>query len=147
MKKIKLLLVFISILISSCVSQPPPKKIIPPTQNPYEDCFPWYDAKKHTGQKVCVYGRVLSLENENDDASGQNISTILFSTNISSLFVREIGGWFDENYLNQCIIVRGYLRMTTPEIISQRPVIMSRRDISDKNNYATLESSPPGFCN
>jgi len=32
MKKIKLLLVFISILISSCVSQPPPKKIIPPTK-------------------------------------------------------------------------------------------------------------------
>ena len=32
MKKSKLLLVFISILISSCVSQPPPKKIIPPTK-------------------------------------------------------------------------------------------------------------------
>ena len=80
-----------------------------PTVNPYQDCITWQETEYHDGETVCIIGKVIFVDKNFDDLSGETIWGARFSMADNPFHLVSVGDSLDE-WQGKCVVIRGTLR-------------------------------------
>jgi len=114
-----------------------------PTVNPYKECITWQETEYHDGETVCIIGKIIFVDNNYDDLSGQTISGARFSMAEDTFRVVSVGDSLDE-WQNKCVVIRGTLRDRSKQEPEFRngPWMINSENGSDY----TIREAPVGSC-
>jgi hypothetical protein len=114
-----------------------------PTDDPYKGCITWQETEYHDGESVCVIGKIISVENNLDELSGERIWHMRFSMAQDSFHLTSVGSSLDE-WQGKCVVIRGTLRDRSkqePEFRNGPWMINNDLD----SDYSVREG-PVGLC-
>ncbi|RLD03529.1 MAG: hypothetical protein DRI56_12325 [Chloroflexota bacterium] len=80
-----------------------------PTVNPYEECITWQETEYHDGETVCVIGKIIFVDSNYDDLSGETIWGARFSMADDTFRVVSVGDSLEE-WQGKCVVIRGTLK-------------------------------------
>jgi len=114
-----------------------------PTINPYKECITWQETEYHDGETVCIIGKIIFVNNNYDDLSGETIWGGRFSMAENSFHVVSVGNSLDE-WQDKCVVIRGTLRDRSKQEPEFRngPWMINSEFSSDY----TIREAPVGSC-
>lgn len=114
-----------------------------PTANPYGDCITWQQTEYHDGETVCVIGKVIFVDSNYDDLSGETIWGARFSMAENSFHLVSVGESLDE-WQDKCVVVRGTLRDRS----KQEPEFRNGPWMINSENGTdySIREAPAGLC-